>query len=58
MKSKAVLWILVAVMIFVIGLLVRYINTGVITTDHILGSLGYTIAFSLVYFISFKLKKK
>ncbi|MGG2094650.1 hypothetical protein AB1283_18965 [Bacillus sp. S13(2024)] len=58
MKSKAVLWILAAVMVFTFGLLVRYIHTGVITNDHILGSLGYTIAFSLAYFIGFKLKKK
>ena len=58
MKSEHVSGILAAVIIFGIGLLVRYINTGVITNDHILGSLGYTIAFSLVYFIGFKLKKK
>lgn len=58
MKSKAVLWMGLVVFIFIVNLLVRYILTGVITNDHILGSLGYTIAFGFVYFIGFVLKKK
>ncbi|ENQ3105876.1 hypothetical protein SAMN04488168_15312 [Bacillus sp. 491mf] len=58
MKLKPVLWIGLVVFIFIVNLLVRYIHTGVITNNRILGSQGYTIAFSLVYFISFLLKKK
>ncbi|MED2976487.1 hypothetical protein P4284_07135 [Bacillus swezeyi] len=56
MKSKSLLWILIAVMIFVAGIFIRYINTGIVTAGTILGSLAFTLAFSLVYFIGFKLK--
>lgn len=58
MKSKTVLGIGLVVIIFIVNLLVRYIHTGVITNDHILGSLGYTISFSLVYFIVSKSRKE
>lgn len=58
MQSKTVLWIGVVVFVFIVNLLVRYIHTGVITNNHILESLGYTIAFSLVYFIVSKSRKE
>ncbi|MFT0802733.1 hypothetical protein VSK91_14445 [Bacillus swezeyi] len=54
MKSKSVLWILIAVMIFVAGIVIRYINTGIVTAGTILESLAFTLAFSLVYFIQIK----
>lgn len=58
MKSKSLLWILIAVMIFVAGIFIRYINTGIVSAGTILESLAFTLAFSLVYFIGFKLKNK
>lgn len=57
MKSKSVLWILIAVMIFVAGIFIRYINTGIVTAGTILGSLRFYFSIQPCLFYWIQIKK-